>query len=61
MRLILTFRGYVAAKISPSNQEFYFLLELYAIVRLMPVVPMELTVPSVISFGLVRPYLGQPS
>ena len=61
MCLILTFRGYVAAKIPLSNQVFYFLPELYAIVRLMPVVPMELTVSGVISFGWVRPYLGWPS
>ena len=61
MRLILTFGGYVAAEISPSNQVFYFLPELYIIVRSMPVVPMELTVPGVISFGRVCPHLGWPS
>ena len=49
--MILTFRGYVAAKIPPSNQVFYFLPELYAIVRSMLVVSMELTVSGVISFG----------
>ena len=49
MHLILTFRGYVAAKIPPSNQVFYFLPELYGIVRSMPVVPVELTVSGVIS------------
>ena len=38
-------------KISTSNQVFYFLPELYAIVRSMPVVPMELIIPGVISFG----------
>ena len=36
---------------TPSNQVFYFLPKLYAIVRSMPVVPMELTVPGVITFG----------
>ena len=61
MRLILTFRGYVMAKIPPSNQVFYFLLELDAIVRSMPVVPMELIIPGVIFFGWVRPHLGWPS
>ena len=35
--------------------------ELYAIVRLMPVVPMELTVLGVISFGRVCPHMGWPS
>ena len=49
------------AKISLSNQVFYFLPELYAIVRSMPVVPMELVVPGVISFGRVCPHLGWPS
>ena len=44
LRLILTFRGYVATKIPPSNQVLYFLLELYAIVLSRPVVPVELTV-----------------
>ena len=59
--LILTFRGYVAAKIPPLNKVFYFLPELYAIIRSMFVVPVELTVPGVISFGRVRPHLGWPS
>ena len=59
--MILTFRGYVAVKISPSNQVLYFLPKLYAIVRSMPVVPMKLTVPGVISFGRVCPHLGWPS
>ena len=58
MCLILSFRGYVTVKISPSNQVFYFLPELYAIVRSMLVVPMELTVPGVISFSRVSPHLG---
>ena len=44
LRLIMTFRGYVAAKIPPSNQVFYFLPELYAIFRSMPVVPIELSI-----------------
>ena len=57
----MTFRGYVAAKIPPSNQVFYFLPEMNAIFRSMPVVPMELTVSGVISFGWVRPHLGWPS
>ena len=48
-------------KISSSNQVFYFLPELYAIVHSMLVVLMELTVPGVISFGRVRPHLGRPS
>ena len=48
--------GYVAAEISSSNQVLYFLPELYAIIHSMPVVPMELTVPSVISFGRVCPH-----
>ena len=61
LSLILTFGGYVAAEISPSNKVFYFLSELYAIVRSMPVVPMELTIPGVISFGSVYPHLGWPS
>ena len=49
------------AEISPSNQVFYFLPKLYAIVRSMPMVPMELTVPGVISFGRVCPHLRWPS
>ena len=49
MCLILTFRGYEAAEISASNQIFYLLPELYAIVRSVPVVPVELTIPRVIS------------
>ena len=49
------------AEISPSNQVFYFLPELYAIIRSMPVVPVELIVLGVISFGRVCPYLGWPS
>ena len=51
----------MAAKVPPSNQVSYFLPELYAIVYSMPVVPMELTVPGIISFGWVRPHLGWPS
>ena len=43
------------------NQVLYFLPELYAIVRSMSVVLMELIVPGVISFGRVRPHLGGPS
>ena len=50
-----------SGKDTPSNQVFYFLPELYAIVCSMPVVPMELTLPSVISFRWVRPHLGWPS
>ena len=49
--MILTFRGYEATEIPASNQILYFLPELYAIVRSMPVVPMELSIPRVISFG----------
>ena len=56
LRLILTFKGYVATEIPPSDQVFYFLPELYVIVRSMSVVPMELTVPGVISFGRVCPH-----
>ena len=48
-------------EISLSNQVFYFLPELHAVVRLMPVVPMELIVFGVISFGRVCPHLGWPS
>ena len=51
--MTLTFRGYEAAKIPVLNQIFYLLLELYAIVRSVPVVPMELTIPRVISFGRI--------
>ena len=61
LRLILTFKGYVAVEISSPNQVFYFLPELYAIVRSMPVVPVELTVFGVISFGRVYPHMGWPS
>ena len=56
--LILTLKGNVAAEISSPNQVFYFFYELYAIVRSMPVVPVELIVFGVISFGRVCPYLG---
>ena len=59
--LTLSFRGYEAAKIPVSNQIFYLLPELYAIVRSVPVVPMELTIPRVISFGRICPHLGRPS
>ena len=59
--LILTFGGYVAAEISPLNQVFYFLPKLYVIILSIPVVPMELTVPGVISFGRVYPHMGWPS
>ena len=53
MCLTMIFRGYEAAEISASNQIFYLLPKLYAIVRSMPMVPMELTIPRVISFGRV--------
>ena len=33
------------------NQILYFLPELYAVVHSMPVVPMELTILRIISFG----------
>ena len=51
-------RRLCSVEISPSNQVFYFLPELYAIFRSMPVVHMELTIPGVISFGRVCPHLG---
>ena len=51
--MILTFRGYEAAEIPAHNQILYFLPELYAVVRSMPVVLMELTIPRVISFGRI--------
>ena len=51
MRLTLTFSGYEATEIPASNRIFYFLPKLYAIVRSVPMVPMELTIPRVISFG----------
>ena len=57
--MILTFRGYVAVKISPLNQVFYFLPELDAIFHSMPVVPMELTIPGIISFGRVLLFCDQ--
>ena len=53
LSLILAFRCYEAAEISTPNQILYFLPELYAIIRSMPVVPMELTIPGVISLGRV--------
>ena len=59
--LTLTFRVYEAAKIPASNQIFYLLPELYAIVRSVLVVPMELTIPRVISFCRICPHLGRPS
>ena len=49
----MAFRCYEVAEISASNQIFYFFPELYAIIRSMPVVPMELTILGVISFGRV--------
>ena len=49
----MVFKCYKAAEISAPNQIFYFLSELYAIVCLMPVVPMELTILCVISLGRV--------
>ena len=57
----LTFRGYEAAEIPASNQILYFLPKLYAIVRSVPEVPMELTIPRVISFSRVCHHLGRPS
>ena len=53
MCLILTCRGYVAAKVPPSNQVFYFFPELYAIVSSMPVVPMELIVSLLVGSVLI--------
>ena len=38
LSLVLAFRRYEVAEISASNQIFYFFLELYAIIRSMPVV-----------------------
>ena len=46
---------------TPFESSILFLLELNAIIRSMHVVPMELTVSGVISFGWVRPHLGWPS
>ena len=42
--MVLAFKCYEAAEISVLNQIFYFFPELYAIIRSMPVVPMELTI-----------------
>ena len=42
----------------PVESGIIFFPELYAIVRSMPVVPMELTVLGVISFGRVCPHMG---
>ena len=38
-------------KVSPSDQVLYFLSELYAILRSMPVVPVELTISGVVPFS----------
>ena len=53
LRLALIFRGYEAAEMPALNQIFYLLPELYAIVRSAPLVPMELIIPRVISFGRI--------
>ena len=52
MTLGLTFRCYEASEIPTSNKIFYFFPELYAIIRAMLIIPMELTVPGVIFFWL---------
>ena len=51
LRLALTLRGYEAEEIPVLNQILYFLHKLYEIIRSVPVVPMELTISRVISFG----------
>ena len=49
--LRLTFRGYETSEVPTSYKEFYLPLELYAVVRAVSVVPMELTVIGVVPCG----------
>ena len=49
--LRLIFRGYEASEVPVPYLVFYFPLELYAVVRAVPVVFMELAVPGVVSYG----------
>ena len=47
----LTFSGYEASEVPTPYQEFYLPLELYAVVRAVSVVPMELKVLGVVPCG----------
>ena len=49
--LRLIFRGYEASEVPTSYLVLYFPLELYVVVRAVPVVPIELAVPGVVSCG----------
>ena len=44
------FRGYKASEVSAPYQVLYFSLELYAVVRVMSIVPMELATLRVVSY-----------
>ena len=49
--LRLIFRGYEVSEVPTPYYVLYFPLELYAVVRAVPIVPMELAVPDVVSYG----------
>ena len=51
LSLRLTFRGYKTSEIPTPYQVLYLPLELYAVVRAVFVIPMELTVPGVVPRG----------
>ena len=51
LTLRLTFRGYKTSEIPTPYQVLYFPLELYAVVRVVSVIPMELTVLGVVPRG----------
>ena len=51
LTLGLTFRGYKMSEIPTPYQVLYLPLELYAVVRAVSVIPMELTVLGVVSRG----------
>ena len=61
MNLRLTFRGYETSEVPAPYQVFFFPLELYAVVRTVPVVPMELAILGVVPCGGVRLHLSWPS
>ena len=49
--LRLIFRGYEESEVPAPYKVLYFPLDLYAVIRAVPVVPMELSVPGVVSCG----------
>ena len=58
--LSLTFKGYEESEVPAPYQVLYLSLKLYAIVRAVSIVPMELAILGVVPCGGIRLHLSWP-